>query len=720
LLCLKCANKEQCVSGNDCVSGNCNESVCVEPVVAETCFDEIKNQDETDVDCGGTCSGCVESFSCLVDSDCLSLNCVSGVCQPVTQTCFELGGIICSSNETCTGSIQSSRNGDCCVGGVCEQVVVTCTVLGGVVCDVNETCIGTVEPTADGLCCIGQCETSETCTDGIHNQNEIGIDCGGVCFLGAMENICSDGLDNDKDCASDCADSDCVDGSVCVSGFCSGGVCQACTDNDNDSYFVEGGICGLVDCNDANQNMNPGLVETCDEIDNDCDGTIDEDCEIVLFPPWDWPHSDNQLDYGGGLDIYLSITQSYFNRYSNLLVVPTNQMLAVLPENLNANETLVMDYNPDFFTNYDAKQQYERFLNFYLEQNPQTVVGTYISGRDCFFNEDDKFHPNNTVNCASLPSEALLFSPYNNEDRWAIDVANVQYRQLFGDLIVNMAIERERPFIYLDNIVHPGTGGWGATGVTWEDVTDHLAYIKPQLNALGIKAAVNVAGSPWGFAENNFEDADLLGNAVDGMSFELPFNWKWARPHLNRVQDGISVYRRWLDSGKIVLFVPVVQGGIETRQGEKRVVAAIVMMFREPGDAIFVDRWYWRQAEEFEWKDWPSQFGPPLRDANFTQVDQDWKADRSFANGNLGIWHFTTVSTQTSSTPVTLTLPSGSEQYVLINQSANGILDLSNYPQVTYTPNLGAGDMVDSAMFGRNFSGDFYSDVIVLSFTING
>jgi len=49
-----------------------------------------------------------------------------------------------------------------------------------------------------------------------------------------------------------------------------------CTDNDNDSYAVEGGECGAVDCDDTDASINPGVSELCDGVDNDCDGTIDE------------------------------------------------------------------------------------------------------------------------------------------------------------------------------------------------------------------------------------------------------------------------------------------------------------------------------------------------------------------------------------------------------------------------------------------------------------
>ncbi len=46
------------------------------------CSDELKNQDETDIDCGGTtCAPCAEGKSCKLNRDCVKGFCADGVCN---------------------------------------------------------------------------------------------------------------------------------------------------------------------------------------------------------------------------------------------------------------------------------------------------------------------------------------------------------------------------------------------------------------------------------------------------------------------------------------------------------------------------------------------------------------------------------------------------------------------------------------------------------------
>ena len=64
------------------VSGNTNFNHIDIIAAAASCGDGLRNQDETDVDCGGAvCGGCRVAGSCVVDSDCASQTCVSNQCQ---------------------------------------------------------------------------------------------------------------------------------------------------------------------------------------------------------------------------------------------------------------------------------------------------------------------------------------------------------------------------------------------------------------------------------------------------------------------------------------------------------------------------------------------------------------------------------------------------------------------------------------------------------------
>lgn len=85
-----------------------------------------------------------------------------------------------------------------------------------------------------------------------------------------------------------------------------------CTDADGDGYYAEEACSGDTDCNDSNQRVNPGAVETCDDrVDNDCDRDIDcndsdcashESCSVVIESVV-WIHEDSRTccagDFGG-------------------------------------------------------------------------------------------------------------------------------------------------------------------------------------------------------------------------------------------------------------------------------------------------------------------------------------------------------------------------------------------------------------------------------------
>jgi len=67
-----------CRSGSDCATGVCTAGRCA----AASCTDGVKNQGESDVDCGGNtaCPRCVDYKTCGAATDCMTNACTMGYC----------------------------------------------------------------------------------------------------------------------------------------------------------------------------------------------------------------------------------------------------------------------------------------------------------------------------------------------------------------------------------------------------------------------------------------------------------------------------------------------------------------------------------------------------------------------------------------------------------------------------------------------------------------
>ncbi|CAF1412356.1 unnamed protein product [Adineta steineri] len=111
--CPKCNNIMNCNDDSDCISSYCKNKKC-NPI--ETCDDKMKNQDETDIDCGGSkCPKCQDTKICNQASDCTSNFC-NNKCVPA---CKNNGTCVSENNCTCSSGFS---------GPTCEvQSVGLCT-----------------------------------------------------------------------------------------------------------------------------------------------------------------------------------------------------------------------------------------------------------------------------------------------------------------------------------------------------------------------------------------------------------------------------------------------------------------------------------------------------------------------------------------------------------------------------------------------------------------
>lgn len=251
--------RESLLSSGACGSGGNTAS----------CSDGIQNQGETGVDCGGPCAACAcngtnvtvsitfdnypeetswaitnasgatvasgGTYASQADGSTLNLDvCLPNGCYDFTISDVYGDGICCSYGN---GSYSVSDNGSTLVSGATFTSSET-----------NNFCVGAAAPTCNdgiqnqgeaGVDCGGPCTACASCNDGIQNQGESGVDCGGPCTACPT---CNDGIQNQGESGVDC-----------------GGPCSAC-----------------ASCNDGIQNQGESGVDCggpCTPCNSGCNGT---------------------------------------------------------------------------------------------------------------------------------------------------------------------------------------------------------------------------------------------------------------------------------------------------------------------------------------------------------------------------------------------------------------------------------------------------------------
>ncbi len=308
-----------CTSGPTCDDGvrngdetgvDCGGSSCMPCMTMPTCSDGIMNGTETGIDCGGSCAPCMVDMDCGEGTDdvtfCVGSGCAevgNSICIPVLIGNFDnLGGIQAIVNYNATnlsfdsdassvataiqfGAIISNPNpgelrliwtepngadqsfpADEAAFTLCFDILATggspLTFAGG-----NNpraaTGAGMALSTQGNPGAITtDCTSGPTCTDGIMNGDETGIDCGGSCDPCVPEPTCTDGIMNGDETGVDCGGScdPCVPDPTCTDGIMNGdetgidcgGSCtpcqvdMACGEGTTDVTFCVGSACDAV------------------------------------------------------------------------------------------------------------------------------------------------------------------------------------------------------------------------------------------------------------------------------------------------------------------------------------------------------------------------------------------------------------------------------------------------------------------------------------------
>jgi hypothetical protein len=108
----------------------CADDACTPPPSRPTCKDRVRNGDETDVDCGGSCGACQPGLRCNADADCQT-RCIIGTCALPTCNDGVLDGfetdvdcglackVGCASGRQCIEG-HDCASGVCSMGGTCS------------------------------------------------------------------------------------------------------------------------------------------------------------------------------------------------------------------------------------------------------------------------------------------------------------------------------------------------------------------------------------------------------------------------------------------------------------------------------------------------------------------------------------------------------------------------------------------------------------------------
>jgi hypothetical protein len=115
------------------------------------------------------------------------------------------------------------------------------------------------------------------------------------------------------------------------------------------------------------------------------------------------------------------------------------------------------------------------------------------------------------------------------------------------------------------------------------------------------------------------------------MALEMAFHNPHGRGYNERIRREIELYRQWLSDGKAVLIFPLLHGP-RGGEHEMELMAAMALIVRQPGQAFYVARSYFRSTPQ--WAEWPQRLGPPQEDYRFIGPSQ---LERRFTNGTLRV-----------------------------------------------------------------------------------
>ncbi len=278
--CAACGLNLTCNVDDDCRSGLCNGQC-----IPSGCANELQDEDESDVDCGGSCTPCEAGLRCDTADDCQSLvcgedgRCATASCDDEINNGLETGKD-CGAESGCGLCVEGEvcgDDGDCaegsCVSGICAPARCADQVKNGgetsvdcggdcPACGDGDTCV------ASGDCASRRCEDDGSgelicqpaaCDDRVLNGDEADVDCGGSC-----EARC--GVDMRCEEALDCAEQVCRRDDDDEFRLCKPASCEDEVKNGGETAIDCGGDCEPCGEGESCQGHSDCESNSCDQV----------------------------------------------------------------------------------------------------------------------------------------------------------------------------------------------------------------------------------------------------------------------------------------------------------------------------------------------------------------------------------------------------------------------------------------------------------------------
>ena len=335
-------------------------------------------------------------------------------------------------------------------------------------------------------------------------------------------------------------------------------ICPA--DADNDGYNIAGGgtDCGPIDCDDTEAAINPGKLEICNGIDDDCDGSIDEGgvCAVCVKNPAspDTEICNNLID--DDCNLAIDCDDPYCYTFAGC-VAPENCVDLDLVVDANNNYDVQLDTTlckkryvlPD--TDHSAKEGVLNIIanNIFLDCNEAQLVGdglgtaikaldrTGITIRRCnLTNYDNGIKATNSIN--SWFTENLLSTKHD----LLFDASSAGNRMRLNHFYTSGVSDSSSNA----NFYCPDVGGtprgnlynvsipWGKIG--WNDCGPSIftlplpdAVITDTINPIQFEWTLQSALTPLGY----FLEYSLNGGAwkkIDNLPLGTARTYSWTPP----------------------------------------------------------------------------------------------------------------------------------------------------------------------------------------------